>query len=644
MTCKVNTRNQIHFVKIQNDIGYVLCTPTPSVTEGYVPPPSPSPTTTRTPTATRTPTRTLTITPTITPSITQTSTQTRTPSETPPPTPPPGESPTPTPTLTATATNTPTVTPTHTQTATHTPTNTQTPTKTVTPTHTQTSTNTPTATITPSITRTASNTPTPSITVSITISPSITQSNTASATTTPTVTPTLTPTATPTATTTPTLTPTPTNTVTPSTTQPEQAYDRVLVFLDEAHPLYVVGSGNVGSMWGRDVCYYNEKMPNGFNNSNIIIFDVDTPFVAREFYNEQPITTDPFYVYPTGINSSNLTNCYLPIPENNITGIPRPSGGVEHPYVIASVGADLPATGSISDVEFEEKVRTSAETIWGGNSVWNSISTNNQKLWLIIDNSFSMGTGVTGPGLNIFTTFLDNQNITYEKYIPPDNDRYLSWIVDAIVYNGQNIASTEIFTPQDLYEYNVQATDGTYEITNPDPPYDVSYKLTILEIQGSTVTTGDPAGAEGGSTYIEIIDALDSVHPYSYWNPNGYIGSYIVYRDFFISDFDYTITLYYLSGYPRVKIYANSTPSTGGTRFVEWDCSVPLDDYGYPNGTVLPELIVADTWSAPCADPSASPGPMPPFPSIRFYSYPSDAIKIVRGFGSCPSDCTSINP
>lgn len=658
MSCKVNTRNQIHFVKIQNDIGYVLCTPTPSVTEGYVPPPSPSPTTTRTPTATRTPTLTPTTTPTITPTITQTSTQTRTPSETPPPTPPPGESPTPTPTLTATATNTPTVTPTHTQTATNTPTNTQTPTNTVTPTHTQTATNTPTATVTASVTRTASNTPTPSITVSITISPSITQSNTASATPTPTLTRTTTPTPTLTPTTTPTLTPTATVTPTPSTTPPEEAYGRVLVFLDEAHPLYVQGSGKIGSMWGPDICYYKtnlETSPINFPASNTIIFDVDTPFVAKGIYKGQNITSDPFYVVPTGGgNNSDIVGCRLPIPEINITGIPRPTGGTEY-YGITSLNTftlpDIPATGTISPTGFASGVINSINTIWG-NDFFTNFASSSQKLWLVIDNGYSMGTGVTGPALEFFTAFLDNNypNIDYEKYIPPDNDRYLSWIVDVIKYNGIDTASSEILEPVDIYQSEIQ---GSGVCNNTD-------KLTIVSLEGYN-TNQNFTLTDNDTKYVivEITPAVNAEGNFAGWAPsqNGYLGS--IEKGSWNSEFQYGeqqlfygIWYYFENGNAKLRVDGSSfcldEYGIQQSWFTSWEGTVPLDKYGIPNGVVEQSTVINDSSYDAFIFPgyqgySLPPCNPPPFPLIGFTSCPNNDLITDRANRSCYTDCTDID-
>jgi hypothetical protein len=642
MSCKVNTRNQIHFVKIQNDIGYVLCTPTPSVTEGYVPPPSPSPTTTRTPTATRTPTRTPTITPTITPSITQTSTQTRTPAETPSSTPPPEASPTPTPTLTATATNTPTVTPTHTQTATNTPTNTQTPTNTVTPTHTQTATNTPTATVTASVTRTASNTPTPSITVSITISPSITQSNTASTTPTPTLTRTTTPTPTLTPSTTPTHTQTATNTPTPSTSPPAEQNDRVLVFLDEAHPLYIQGEGNIGSMWGADVCYYNENI-GSFDSDNVIVFDVDTPFVAKETYKGTPISSDPFYVFPlAGGNDSALSDCALPIPESNFSGIARPSGGVET-WQAQSVGLGdpgplNPAIGTISAATFTNDVIQAAKDIWGS-TVWDDIAASNQKLWLIIDNSFSMGVGVTQESMDLLRSFLNSKNISHQSYFPPDNDRYLSWIIDAIKYNGVDTASSEILQPIDIYYSDVQSS-GTCNGTN---------KLVTMSIDGySTNQLGLYVPNAENPDYIldiGIISALSSEGNYETWFPSeyGFIASKIVTDpNTFAFTYIYDIRYHFVNGHPKLIITATHNCDSYSYN-IWWEGTVPLDKYGIPNGTVVlntviyEDSLVAGYQSLPISCPEA------PFPVITFTSCPSNDLITARSNLNCYTDCTSLN-
>lgn len=636
MSCKVNTRNQIHFVKIQNDIGYVLCTPTPSVTEGYVPPPSPSPTTTRTPTATRTPTRTPTITPTITPSITQTSTQTRTPTKTPSSTPPPEASPTPTPTLTATATNTPSVTQTRTQTATNTPTNTQTPTNTATPTNTQTATNTPTATVTASVTRTASNTPTPSITVSVTISPSITQSNTASATPTPTVTRTTTPTPTLTPTTTPTLTPTTTVTPTPSTTPPAEDNDRVLVFLDEAHPLYVQNSGEIGSMWGPDICYYTQNLetsPINFPPENTIVFDVDTPFVARGLYKGQAISSDPFYVVPTGGgNDSDIIGCRLPIPEINITGIARPSGGTE--FSDPSDSRRPPntlATGTISANTFATGVIESIQTIWG-NNFWTTFPSN-QKLWLIIDNSISMGTGVTAESIDLFTTFLDNNypNITYQKYIPPDNDRYLSWIVDAVKYEGVDTASSETLQPIDIYGSEIQ-DKGVCNGTN---------KLVVLSLEG--YNTNQSLAIDDEYIIIDITPAVDgTATDFASWAPSqyGYLGN--IEKGFYPTnnitlqspkrEYAYNIWYHFVNGVAKLKIdgYADCYNENGqydGFRTIFWEGIVPLDKYGIPNGTVTESDILYDSYEQGAQGYQAhSCDSALPFPLIQFTSCPNNDL------------------
>ena len=103
--------------------------------------------------------------------------------------------------------------------------------------------------------------------------------------------------------------------------------DYAITFIDEAHPLYVIGSGEIGAMWGPDIYYYNENIDPSFPSCAHILFDVDTPFVARGKYQGQTITEDPFYVYPTGVNHSSPAGCELPMPELNIVEIARPSGG-----------------------------------------------------------------------------------------------------------------------------------------------------------------------------------------------------------------------------------------------------------------------------------------------------------------------------
>jgi hypothetical protein len=441
--------------------------------------------------------------------------------------------------------------------------------------------------------------------------------------------------------------------------------DFTITFIDEAHPLYVVGSGNVGGSWGPDICYYNEHLPNHPSCANIL-FDVDTSFVARGYYQNVPIeeyfnakgSNDPFYVIPTGINSSNLTDCYSPLPNANIVEIARPSGGIESNGSVA--------IGTISQEAFATGIKNSIENIWGSD-FWNRMADANgtHKLWIIRESGLSMGTGVIQSGIDLFTTYLDttHPNLDYQEYLSTcgDNDRYLGWIVNCVSGQGSNASCTETFQLTNILENNIQ---GSGSDTDPGS----TNKLVIMSLEGYTSS----GGGQFGDLYdVTIDDAIDgtTVWTNNSWEQYGFLGTY---REYYSSlNFKYTVSvqLIFENGVHKAIVDAQCfIDGNGNSNNTVWKCIVPIDKYGLPNGKLEPESIpITENYQvALCpgdqnyvnndySDYSPAEGDIecctPRFPDIVFTSYPSEAF-IASLNSSCPlidfvnytTDCTSINP
>lgn len=424
--------------------------------------------------------------------------------------------------------------------------------------------------------------------------------------------------------------------------------DFTITFVDEAHPLYVIGSGEVGSMWGPDICYYNEHLPNHPSCANII-FDVHTPFVAKGSYQGVPIqeyydakgSYDPFYIIPSGINSSNLSECYSPIPDINIVDMPRPSGGTE-------ANGSTPAVGTISQEEFKDNIISSINTIWG-NDFWSRMSSSSNKLWIIRESGLSMGTGVIQSGIDLFTSYLDSNypNLDYQEYLSTcaDNDRYLGWIVNAVSGQGNNASCTETYQPPNIMT-NIQGS-GSHNPTN---------KLVTMSLEGFSVTGGNQE-----SYSVTINEAIDTATiwtngDWSYVN-NGLVAEY---KDLVSGGFYWTyavyVSLFYENGLHKVSVSGNcyaapnyQLDSAANTKV--WTAVVPLDKYGLPNGIVEePGSTESESLTLDYSDYSDI-NDCPRFPNIVFSSHPSQAF-IESLVSPCPlidfvnytTDCTSINP
>lgn len=426
--------------------------------------------------------------------------------------------------------------------------------------------------------------------------------------------------------------------------------DFTLTFIDEAHPLYVVGSGNVGPLWGPDVCYYNEHLPNHPACANIL-FDVHTPFVARGSYQGVPIqeyydakgSYDPFYVIPSGINNSNLSECYSPIQDMNIVDIPRPSGGTER-------NGTTPAIGTISQEEFKDNIISSINTIWG-NDFWSRMSSSSNKLWIIRESGLSMGTGVIQSGIDLFTSYLDinYSNLDYQEYLSTcgDNDRYLGWIVNAVSGQGNNVSCTETYQPPNIIT-NIQGS-GNHNPTN---------KLVTMSLEGYSATGGN------SESYAVTIDgAIDNQTTWTNgdWSyvTNGLVAEY---KDLITGGFYWTysvyVSLFYENGLHRVSVSGNcyAPPDYQAGSDVNtkvWECIVPLDKYGIPNGVVEePGATESESLVLDYSDYSdLAVDNCPRFPSIVFTSHPStafiaslDSSCLLIDFVNYTTDCTSINP
>lgn len=428
--------------------------------------------------------------------------------------------------------------------------------------------------------------------------------------------------------------------------------DFTLTFIDEAHPLYVVGSGNVGPLWGLDVCYYNEHLPNHPACANIL-FDVHTPFVARGSYQGVPIqeyydakgSYDPFYVIPSGINNSNLSECYSPIQDMNIVDIPRPSGGTES-------NGTTPAIGTISQEEFKDNIISSINTIWG-NDFWSRMSSSSNKLWIIRESGLSMGTGVIQSGIDLFTSYLDTNysNLDYQEYLSTcgDNDRYLGWIVNAVSGQGNNVSCTETYQPPNIIT-NIQGS-GNHNPTN---------KLVTMSLEGYSAT-----GGNSESYAVTINEAIDNQTTWTNgdWSyvTNGLVAEY---KDLVTGGFYWTysvyVSLFYENGLHRVSVSGNcyappDYQSGSDVNTKVWECIVPLDKYGIPNGVVEEPGSTASESLSLVLDYSdysdLAVDNCPRFPSIVFTSHPStafiaslDSSCTLIDFVNYTTDCTSINP
>ena len=367
--------------------------------------------------------------------------------------------------------------------------------------------------------------------------------------------------------------------------------DYAITFIDEAHPLYVIGSGEIGAMWGPDIYYYNENIDPNFPSCAHILFDVDTPFVARGTYKGQTITEDPFYVYPTGVNHSSPAGCELPMPELNIVEIARPSGGTE-------ANGSPNAIGTISQTEFKDNIISGIETVWGS-GFWNKMAAANgtHKLWIIRENGLSMGSGVIQPGIDLFKNYLTSQNIDFTEHFPScaENDRYLGWLTDCITYDGDNVSCTGVFPLTDITEGNIQGSGTsatsklvTMTLENYGSTEGIAgvYNAVVDIILDGTTDWSDITEV-GGTKWPPLEDGKYPVGSYSESDQeNGGIEMY-----------NYTIKLYNENGLLKAEVIATcydngalANPQLFTTW--TWQSIVPVDKDGIPSGILeLSEIL-----------------------------------------------------
>jgi hypothetical protein len=383
--------------------------------------------------------------------------------------------------------------------------------------------------------------------------------------------------------------------------------DFTITFVDNAHPLYVIGSGNIGSMWGADVNYYNTNIDPNFPSCANILFDVDTPFVARGSYKGEPITEDPFYVYPSGVDNNSPVGCELPMPIQNVVQIPRPSGGTES-------NGSYPAIGTISQTTFKDYIISGIESLWGIN-FWTRMAaaSPNHKLWIIRADTVALDTQVIQPGIDLFKTYLTNAGIAHEEYFSycNDNERYLSWIVDAITYGGVSNSCNEVYQPIDIFVGSAQSS-GTHP----------TGKLVTVSIEGLSASSGT---INESPVSLTLSSAFDTITNYADINWADITNNVIAtYQEFDVAnarqDYLTSIQFLYENGVPRVitdsYCYQYTDPYTypDYTRNI-WQGDVPLDKYGIPNGTVQVEFITIDSYQN-CT---------PKYANIVFSSYPNTA-------------------
>lgn len=396
--------------------------------------------------------------------------------------------------------------------------------------------------------------------------------------------------------------------------------DFAITFIDEAHPLYVIGSGEIGGMWGPDLYYYNENIDPNFPSCAHILFDVDTPYVARGSYQGQSITEDPFYVVPTGVTTTTPEGCELPMPELNIVQIPRPSGGIESDGVSTAIG-------TISQLEFKNAIISGIQTVWG-TDFWTRMSESSNKLWIIRESGLSLGSGVIQSGIDLFKDYLASSGIDYTEHFPTcgDTDRYLGWLTDCITYNGDNVSCTGIFQPLNIMG-DIQGS-GTHDPTN---------KLVTINIEGYTSSSGsfcEPTSSTSSATIHPVID--DTATFTSWYTTNGYLGSYYTYDcDALAMTSEAHLNLRYINNIHilEVSVQCYEAPTWGSAyNWTVFKCIVPVDKYGVPNGTVEADSIEFESIQV-------SGGCTPRLPNITFFSHVPTSFATASGI-----DCTQFNP
>lgn len=401
--------------------------------------------------------------------------------------------------------------------------------------------------------------------------------------------------------------------------------DYCISFLDEAHPYYVVGTGNVGPLWGPDVYYYYNEMSTlnpAFPSCGHILFDVDTARVAKS-----GLESDPFFVYPTGVNNSNLTGCYMPTPAINVVRIDRPSGV---------------SAGTISQEQFADRVLSGIVDIWGTGFYDRMASVSGtHKLWIIQENSDSLRTAVIESGLNIVINTLIASGIQvqqYTNYCDLESERYLGWVVDCIKYDGDNVSCTGMGQIPNII-YNECYCSGSDPNTN---------KLTTVTIQGygsgiNTYGVGDTPWY-----WIDIATPYDNFTNCDNitWPTFNYLGYYAVYETGSLGPYtaiEINYSFFYQGGVPKVSVSStcgNIINNEYRTRTFVFSGEVPLDQYGLPNGAVVFEDVVdldeGGYYTSDCT-------PLPP--NIVFSSHPpTQQTECIPVIPTGPQDCESINP
>lgn len=388
------------------------------------------------------------------------------------------------------------------------------------------------------------------------------------------------------------------NTVIPNSTTGNITTDYSIILVDEAHPLYVKGSGNVGVLWGADLSYHRNLLPNHYDTT--IVFDIDTPFVAKGIYKENPISSDPFYVYPTGVNTSDLVYCYLPIPEENVVQIARPSGGIEYT-------GSSPCIGSISASTFATGIVNTIENLWGINfwsrmeDSYNSLYKRPCKLWIAMPHKPSLGSGVLTSGVDIFknyTTQIANWNANQTPiYVNECGERYLNWISDCILYQGDPRSCDNAVQTKDITQDNECGNnDGnrltTFYLNNIcsgiDQKLNSSYGIGSSQILS-------PLFACTGVYYSNLVQEFNdnnqiiATWDYTQGDEENFGGCYSIHQSGIIR-------LLFENGVPKLDIISYCEDNCWGygeggglfypTTETKWTTFVPLDNYGIPSGVI----------------------------------------------------------
>lgn len=388
--------------------------------------------------------------------------------------------------------------------------------------------------------------------------------------------------------------------------------DYVISFLDEAHPHYVIGTGNVGSLWGPDLYYYYNEISTldpPFPSCAHILFDVDTARVAKS-----GLSIDPFFVYPTGVNSSNLTGCYMPVPEMNVVRIERPSGV---------------SSGTISQSEFADRALSGITDIWG-TGFYNRMAavSGTHKLWIIREDSDSLPFNVIESGINIIKNTLIASGIEVQEYngLCLENERYLGWVIDCVKYNGDSVSCTGNYQVVDIND--IQNSGGTH----------TTGKLTLASINGYSNPYNYPRPLDGPNTEVYVGTFWDSTTDQENIDFESVRDDleYVIYdeenRQIY---YTYMNGISYTRGIPTAYIiaicYEHDGEDVYSTQY-GWYAEIPIDKYGLPQGTIeQPEDPYVISSDSSC---------IPDFPTINFTSYPPSNYREIPG----ETGCINLNP